>query len=107
MGPKIVSSPILMRTEGINSSLRSNPENQHPPSVVTLEVGMGGLLNATKVITHTDPPHPHLTILSSTLTTVDLVHQAFLGTTLAQIDTSLFRAVEEEFVVRLRGYTYV
>ena len=40
--------------------------------------GMGGLFDATNVI-------PTSTILCSVLTAVDLDHQAFLGTTVAQI----------------------
>ncbi|KIM35897.1 hypothetical protein M413DRAFT_449523, partial [Hebeloma cylindrosporum] len=46
--------------------------------IVILEVGMGGLLDATNVI-------PTQSVLCSALTAVDLDHQAFLGTTLAQI----------------------
>jgi folylpolyglutamate synthase/dihydropteroate synthase len=46
--------------------------------VVILEVGMGGLLDATNIISTS-------TVLCSVLTAVDLDHQAFLGTTVAQI----------------------
>ena len=41
--------------------------------IVILEVGMGGLLDATNVISSS-------TVLCSALTAVDLDHQAFLGT---------------------------
>ena len=46
--------------------------------IVILEVGMGGLLDATNVI-------PTSSVLCSALTAVDLDHQAFLGTTVSQI----------------------
>ncbi|KAH9925421.1 Mur ligase [Epithele typhae] len=46
--------------------------------IVVLEVGMGGRLDATNVV-------PDDAILVSALTSVDLDHQAFLGTTVEQI----------------------
>ncbi|KNZ73025.1 Folylpolyglutamate synthase [Termitomyces sp. J132] len=46
--------------------------------VVVLEVGMGGRLDATNII-------PDESVIVSALTSVDLDHQSFLGTTVAEI----------------------
>lgn len=51
---------------------------RHPVDVVVCEVGMGGRLDATNVI-------PDDAIVASVITSIDLDHQTFLGTTVAAI----------------------
>ncbi|EPQ51076.1 Mur ligase [Gloeophyllum trabeum ATCC 11539] len=51
---------------------------QERVDVVVLEVGMGGRLDATNVV-------PDECVIASALTAVDLDHQAFLGSTVAEI----------------------
>ncbi|KAK0449216.1 Mur ligase [Armillaria borealis] len=60
---------------------------------VVLEVGMGGRLDATNII-------PDECILLSALATVDLDHQAFLGTTVAAI-------AKEKAAIARRGKPFV